>query len=62
VPGDGAESVMGQAGRGQAGGHPRQGAAIGPGLTNLERQSQILAFWASVRQDTHGFGPNPCHA
>ena len=50
---------MGQAGRGQAGGHPCQGAAIEPGLTNLERQSHILAFLAPVRQDTHGFGPNP---
>jgi circadian clock protein KaiA len=50
---------MGQAGRGQAGGHPREDAAIGPGLTNFKRQSQILAFPASVRQDIHGLGPSP---
>ena len=33
--------------------------AIGPGLTNFERQSQILAFGTSVRQDVHGLGPCP---
>lgn len=50
---------MGQAGRGQAGGQPWQDAAIGPGLTSLERQSQILAFGVSVRQDIHGLDPCP---
>jgi len=50
---------MGKAGRGQAGGHPWQDAAIGPGLTNLKRQSHILPFGPSFRQDTYCVDPSP---